>query len=189
MLSEQAPFYNRVMPHTPENREQRRRVRNAFIVFGICLAISAVIGIVLFRQYRRDLPATQDLVTGLIYFVESSGGRFPAGEDEFRAAAFVEQLPDGGFRIRPRSDSSYRRTTHGFVFHDLRPFEIAWGADLTLMALDNRGRVRDGSGNEVSLIRWPSSPHSGRIYSPLLLEVSRRARGVGAATATRPAAP
>lgn len=170
-----------------ESAEQRRRVRNAFIVFGICLAISAVIGIVLFRQYRGDLPATQDLVTGLIYFVESNGGRFPASEDEFRSAAFVEHVSGGGFRILPRGDSAYRRTTHGYVFHDLAPFEIRWGADLTLMALDDRGRVRDGAGNEVSLVRWPSSPHSGRIYSPLLLEVSRRVRGAPASAASRPA--
>lgn len=151
----------------------RRRSLPLAAVLGLCVVLSVVVGVRLWRQINRGLPPAQDLVTGLMYFMESHGGRFPASEEEFLASDFVEKLPDGGIRIVPRPGTRFRRTPWGVVIRDLGRYRIAWGVDLAALTIDRRGVVRDGQGNEVTLVRWPDSPRSGRSYSRLLVAVHR----------------
>ncbi len=152
----------------------RRRTRAAVVVLALCGILSVVVGVRLWRQIHRGLPPTQDLVTGLIYFMESHGGRFPADEQEFLASPFVERLPGGGIRIRPKPDTQFRRKPWGVAIRDLSRYGIAWGADLSKLTIDERGVVRNERGEEITLVRWPDSPRSARSYSRLLLAVYRR---------------
>lgn len=139
-------------------------------VFAFLIAVACLIAYGLARKYGPELTRTQDLVTGLIYFLEENQGRFPASEEEFRAATFVEKTPDG-IRIRPKPNTRFRAETHGVVIGDLKPYEIAWGTDLSKAQVDDRGRVRNEMGDEIKLVTWPSSPPSGRSYSWVLLDV------------------
>lgn len=156
----------------------------AVVVFLI--VVSGLVAWGLARKYGPELTRTQDLVTGLIYFLEENQGRFPASESEFLASSFIEKLPDG-FRIRPRPSTRFRGETHGVMITDLKPFEIAWGTDLSRVKVDDRGRVRNEKGDEIKLISWPSSPPSGRSYSWVLLDVYEQITGPKYAPATLPA--
>ncbi len=159
-------------------------MRTGLMVVAGCLVASVVIAFALKSLYKEDLSATQELAVGLIYYIEASGGQFPASREAFLASPYVEQDPNGTIRVRGNPDSNYRRQTQGVPIADLEPFEIAWGADLASLEIDERGRVRDPNGRPVELIRWPSSPPSGKAYSRLLVLVGREVR---ARAASRPA--
>ncbi len=157
--------------------------RSWILVVGLCAVLSVVVGVRLWNQIRRGLPPTQDLVTGLIYFMEAHGGRFPAGEAEFLASDFVERIDEQTIRIRPRPATRFRRKPWGVPIRDLQRYGVAWGTDLSALTIDERGRVRDRQGREVVLVRWPDSPRSGRSYSRLLVTIHRQLT----ASSTQPA--
>lgn len=156
-------------------------MKTGLAVVGFLILVAGVIAFGLARKYGPELTQTQDLVTGLIYFLEESGGRFPTSEAEFKAASFVEKTADG-IRILPRTQTRFRTETHGIVIRDLKPFEIAWGTDLSRIKIDDRGRLRGPAGDEVKLVSWPSSPPSGRSYSWVLMDVYEQ---IHAATSQR----
>lgn len=158
--------------------------RSWILVVGLCGILSVVVGVRLWNQIRRGLPPTQDLVTGLIYFMEAHGGRFPASADEFLASDFIERIDERTIRIRPWPDTRFRRKTWGAPIRDLERYGVAWGADLSKLTIDERGRVRDPQGREVVLVRWPDSPRSGRSYSRLLLAIYRQLTRAGPTPAT-----
>jgi hypothetical protein len=151
-------------------------MKSGLAVVALLLLISVVIAFGLSRRYGPELTQTQDLVTGLIYFLEDHDARFPATEDEFRASAFIEKTPDG-IRVLPKPGTRFRRETHGILIRDLKPFQIAWGAELTKITVDNRGKPRWPSGDEAALVSWPSSPPSSKAYTLMLLTVAEQLRG------------
>lgn len=148
-------------------------MRSGLIVVGVCLFISATLAVVLRGRYKQDLVATQDLVTGLIYFMEQQQGRFPASQEEFLAADFIEPLADGAIRVRPNPETRFRRETHGIPIYDLAPFKICWGADMANVQMDERGVARFADQTEARLISWPSSGSSWKTYAIVLLGVNR----------------
>ncbi|RMF85715.1 MAG: hypothetical protein D6744_00970 [Planctomycetota bacterium] len=150
------------------------------LVVAACLLTSAAVAFFLRTRFTQELTPTQDLVLGLIYFMEQHDGRFPQSEAEFRAADFVHELDDGAIRIEAPPDTRFRKSTHGFPIADLTPFDIQWGVDMASLHVDERGRVRDADDREVSLIRWPASPNSGRTYSMVLLSAYREIRATPA---------
>jgi len=165
---------------------QRRRLRAGLAVFAALLVVSGVIGWRLAARYRQDWAATQDLVLGLIYFLEEHNGRFPDSEQEFRASSVIETLGDGAIRVLPRAGTRYGDRPHGIPIRDLSPFRIAWGTDLAALRVDENGAVRDAAGRKVELIRWPSSPPSAKGYTLFLLGVSREIRQPTAAAESQP---
>lgn len=164
-------------------------MKSGLAVVAALLLISGLIAFWLSRRYAPELTQTQDVVTALIYFLEDHEARFPATEDEFRASAFIEKTPDG-IRVLPKPNTKFRRETHGIVIRDLAPFQIAWGADLTSIQIDDRGKPRWPDGTEASLVRWPSSPPSSKAYTLMLLTFAEQIRGAPlgnpAAGATQP---
>lgn len=156
-------------------------MRNGLLVFFGLIAVSTTIALLLAGRYREDLTATQDVVLGLIYFMEQHGGRLPASEAEFRSAAFVEPLPDGAIRITPPPQTRFRRQTHGIPIRDLAPFRIRWGTELGALTLSADGKAHDAEGRTVELAAWPSSPSSGKGYTVVLLAAWQEIRSQGAA--------
>jgi hypothetical protein len=152
-------------------------MKTGLAVVAALLLISGVIGYGLFRRYKPELTQTQDLVTGLIYFMEDHTGRFPASENEFRASPFIESTADG-IRVLPKPGTKFRAETHGIVIRDLAPFKIAWGADFDRIQIDDRGKPRWPDGSEATLVVWPSSPPSAKTYAIMLLTVAEQIRGV-----------
>ncbi len=155
---------------------QHRRNVGLWIVLGICLLASTIVAVGTRWQVSEDLPATQDVVTGLIYFLEQHAGRFPANAEEFLASPFVTRRPDGAIVIRPAAGTRYRAATNGVAIRDLEPFRIRWGVDLSTLHIDESGRLRDAEQREVELVRWPASPPSARKYSVLLAGISEKLR-------------
>lgn len=150
-------------------------MRNGLIVFSLCILGSIGLSIMLFLTYKRETPATQDVVTGLLYFMEQHDGRFPASEQEFRACSFVESLPGGGVRIKPVADSRFvRRETHGVEIPDLKPFQIAWGTNLDAIQFNEYGNPKDADNNPVSLVTFPTVRSSGRNYTFILLGIREK---------------
>jgi hypothetical protein len=156
-------------------------MKSGFIVVGILLAISVIVAVGLRNRYKSELLAVQDLTTGLLYFMEEHEGRFPASQAEFVASGFVEQAADGAIVIRGRPESSYRQA-YGYPIRDLPRFAVAWGTVMEGLTENERGRVVDSSGKLVELVKWPSSPPSGKEYSRMLLAASRAIRAKLAAT-------
>src|SRR5690606_31456646 len=70
----------------------------------------------------------------------------------------------------------YQPRTHGYPIADLAPFKVRWGADLESLTLDDYHNLRDPEGNKVELVRWPSSPPSGKGYSLILASTAREIR-------------
>lgn len=170
--------------------------RAAWIVVAVCLALSALIGIRLKTLYSPQLTRTQDVVTGLLYFMESNEGRFPANEAEFRASSFVETLPSGALKIRPKPGTLFRKNPHGAEIARLGEFKIAWGADLASIQVDGRGVPRGADGKKIELVSWEASPPSGKTYTQILLHGFRQLKPAAAsapastmAPATAPALP
>lgn len=161
-------------------------MKSGLAVVGFLILVACTAAYFLASKYGPELTRTQDLVTGLIYFLEENRGRFPASEVEFRAASFVEKTPDG-IRIRPKPGTRFRAETHGVVIGDLKPYEIAWGTDLSIVQVDDRGRVRNQKGDEIKLVTWPSSPPSGRSYSWVLLDVYEQVTAATSQPASGPA--
>lgn len=159
-------------------------MKSGLTVVAMLLLISAVVAFWLSRRYGPELTQTQDLITGLIYFMEDHDARFPASEEEFRASPFIEQTADG-IRVLPKSGTNFRRETHGILIRDLKPFAVAWGADLSTITVDDRGKPRWPDGSEAALVVWPSSPPSKKAYAAMLLDIARQIR---AASSSRPAA-
>lgn len=152
-------------------------MKSGLAVVAALLLISGVIAYGLYRRYKPELAQTQDIVTGLIYFMEDHAGQFPASENEFRASTFVEKTTDG-FRVLPKPGTKFRTETHGIVIHDVTPFRVAWGADLTTIQIDDRGKPRWPDGKEAALVIWPSSPPSSKTYTLMLLTIAEQIRGV-----------
>lgn len=151
-------------------------MKNGSIVIAGCLLLSVVLGAVLYSRYRTTLPAVQDVVTGLIYFIEEHEGRFPASQEEFLSAGIFEKGADGAWRIVPRPNSHYQHNPHRAPIASFEPFKIAWGADLSTWTVAERGVVHDGSGEGVLPVTWPSSPKSGEGYARILLRVHAETR-------------
>jgi hypothetical protein len=147
-------------------------MRGAVIVMSICLVGSVLLAFVVRGKLKSEFVASQDLMLGLIYYMEQSGGRLPQSEAAFRAAAFVEELPEGGVLIHAPEATRYRRETHGYPIADLGPFNVRWGTDLASLTVDEYRNLRDAGGEKVELVHWPSSPPSGKGYSIILLSTS-----------------
>jgi hypothetical protein len=158
-------------------------MRGAVIVISSCLVISVVLAFFLRHKFTDELVASQDLMLGLIYFMEQHGGRLPDSEAEFRAAEFVEELPGGGVRIRAPRETRYQPRTHGYPIRDLAPFRVRWGTDLTTLTPDDYHNLRNPAGEKVQLVRWPASPPSGKGYSLILASTARDIRERAAASA------
>jgi len=164
-------------------------MRSAAVVIAGCLLLAGVFALRQYHSFKTDLVATQDLVLGLLYFMEQHQGRFPASEEEFLASPFVDRASDGAIVIRAPQQTRYRRRTHGYPIRDLAPFRVRWGTDLSALRLDPRGVALDPDGKAVELVGWPGSPKSGRVYTRLLMIESQRLRGAAAmssALASRP---
>lgn len=151
-------------------------MKSGLTVVAILLLISVGLGVYLKQRYGPELSQTQDLVTALSYWMEGHNGDFPPSEAAFLAAPFIELLPDGGFRVRPNPESSYRRETHGIPIRDLAPFQIAWGTDLGAITIDETGKARTTDDKLIELVRWPSSPPSGRGFTAFLLDIRNQIR-------------
>ena len=145
-------------------------MRTGLIVFGVTLALSCVLGVLMYYYYQPQLAAVQDLVIGLGYFMEDHG-RFPNSEAEFVASDFVEHLPDGVIRINPRPSSIFRREVHRQPIATLKPYAVAWGTDLNSLKPDQTGALFDQQGNKVELLEWPASPPSGKMYTLTVMEM------------------
>ncbi len=170
---------------------QGRRTLGLWIVLGLCLVASTIVAVGTRRQISQDLVQTQDVVTGLIYFLEEHDGRFPGSPEEFLASDFVESRADGTLVIHPRAGTRYRDQTSACPISSLDPFRIRWGTDMTSLHIDEFGKLRDDAGREVELARWPASPPSARKYSVLLAGISEKLRELAAqhaAAASMPAA-
>ena len=161
-------------------------MRTGLIVVGACLLGSIIIGVVLKMRYGPELASVQDVMLGLIYFMEQNDGRLPESEAEFRAAPFVEERPDGGVRISAPEQTIFQKQTHGIPIPDLSIYEIQWGTNLTKLIVDDRGKVRDENGKLVELLKWPSSPPSGKAYTLILYADSERIRNAAAAPTSAP---
>ncbi|MCA9242486.1 MAG: hypothetical protein KDA32_00920 [Phycisphaerales bacterium] len=163
-------------------------MRSGLIVVGICLAVSIVAGVVLAGRYRGELVQVEDVVTGLIYFLEKNEGRFPQSQEEFEASPFVETGPQG-VRILSPEQTKYRKPTHGdkgLWIPSLEPFKINWGAQLDGLTVDEFGNARDTKGDKVRLVRWPSSEPSAKEFTILLLRVAAENRPKAAKEASPP---
>lgn len=158
-------------------------MKSGLVVVAVLLLISIGIAFNLKQRYGPELAQTQDLITALAYWLETHSGDFPPSEADFLAAPFIEKLPDGGFRVRPNPASNYRREVHGIAIRDLAPFQIAWGTDLGSLTVDETGKARTADDKTIELVRWPSSPPSGKGYTAFLLDVRNQVR----AAASRPA--
>lgn len=153
-------------------------MKSGLTVVGVCLLVSVIAGVVLKNRYKQELVEVEDVVTGLIYFLEQNQGRFPDSEAEFVAAPFIESGPRG-FRVMAPAETRYRKTTHGdkgLWIASLAPFEIKWGAELTGLTVDDYGNARDADNEKVRLVRWPSSDPSAKEFTRLLLRVSTESR-------------
>lgn len=144
-------------------------MRGAFFVIGICLVVSVFLAWQVKRSMQTDLVGAQDLVLGLIYFMEQHDGRFPASQEEFVSSSVVRVDEAGAYHIVPPAETRYSRTVHDYPLTDLARFEIQWGADLDTLTINDRGKVLDANGREVKLLEWPASPPSGKVYSGILL--------------------
>ena len=160
-------------------------MKSGLAMVAALLLISGVAAYWLSRRYGPELTETQDLITGLIYFMEDHDARFPASEDDFRASPFIERTSDG-IRVLPKSGTKYRRETHGILIRDLTPFKVAWGADLTSITIDDRGKARWPDGSEAALVTWPSSPPSGRAYTQMLCKIAEEMRRERSASSSQP---
>jgi|GEM_PF-5911943 len=157
-------------------------MRTGLTVVAVCLMISAGLGWSMRGKFKTGLTPTQDLVVGLMYFMEDHAGRFPASEDEFLAQPFVEHLPDGTFKIVPKATTAYTHVTHEYPIRNLSRYRILWGADLESLTVDDRSVVRNAAGERVELIRWPDSPKSGNAYTLMLLAEAEKIRAHSAAS-------
>ena len=121
-------------------------MKSGLTVVAVLLLISGVVAFWLSRRYGPELTQTQDVITGLIYFMEDHDARFPASEDEFRAAPFIEQTADG-LRVLPKSGTKFRRETHGILIRDLKPFTAARMASFPSM----RPRAKSNTASSVKV--------------------------------------
>lgn len=160
-------------------------MRGAWIVVGACLVVGTVLAIALQSRFTRSLPETQDVMTGLIYYMEDHGGEFPPSEKAFLSSSFIELAPEGGLRVLAKAGTKFRSTTNRVLIRDLAPFKIAWGADLGKLRVNEYGRVLNDEGNPVELVRWPDSPQSAKSYSAWLVSIHQ---GLKQAT-TQPSPP
>lgn len=163
-------------------------MRSGIVVVTVCLLISTALAVFLSLRYKNDLAATQDVVTALIYFMESHDGRFPASPEEFLESSFIERSSDGAFRVNPLANTRFRRETHGIPIRDLAPFQIGWGADVDNIVIDERGLARFADEREARLVSWPSSGSSWKTYAIVLYGVNREIRSA-AQTSSQPSAP
>ncbi|MBI5863668.1 MAG: hypothetical protein HZB38_03995 [Planctomycetes bacterium] len=161
-------------------------MKTGLAVVAAVLALSIAIAYGIKQRYGPELAQTQDLVTGLIYFLEQHAGRFPATEQEFTSSAFIEKTGDGGIRVLPQPNTRYRPKTYGIVIRDLARFKVAWGADLTQIHVDERGIGRLPDGREITLVCWPSSPPSAKEYVWLLLDIHKQTQAAASQPASRP---
>jgi len=166
---------------------RRRNVSIGLLVVAV-LACLWLVYCHVHGDYRRALFAGDDVFTGLVYFAEDHGGRLPTSEAEFRGCAFVENDPAGGVRIIARPGSQYRPKAYGVSIGDLASFSILWGRDLETLVVDSEGRVVDGTGGEIRLLRVPrrggewvsmSRSYSRQIYD-ICMELQARLRDGGA---------
>lgn len=165
-------------------------MKSGLLVVAACMVVGAVLGVGVYLRIREGLAQTQDVVTGLIYFMEQHDGRFPSSEAEFLGSEFVERLPGGAIRIKGPRETKFRNVTNGASIPSLPPFEIRWGTDLSTLQLNEYGKAKDPEGNTVELLKWQSSPPAGKGYTIILLDAFRHCRPVPRALpATMPAIP
>lgn len=165
-------------------------MKSGLIVFGVCVGLAAVLGVTFYLNIREGLAQTQDIVTGLIYFMEEHAGRFPASEEEFLASSFVERLPGGAIRIHSPQGTRFRKATNGVTISGLQQFQIAWGTDLTALTLSEYGKAERPDGNTVELVSWKDSPPSGKGYTLVLLSAAQQCRPQPTSTASsQPSSP
>lgn len=148
-------------------------MKSGLAVIGVCLVISGIMAFAMKRQMQTELVGCQDLVLGLIFYMEKHDGALPESEAAFRAEPYVVELPEGGVRIESPAETVYPSRPHGYPIPDLKVYKVAWGRALDDLEVDKYMRVCDAEGNKVELASWPSSPPSGKGYSVILLGASR----------------
>ncbi|MBK8914991.1 MAG: hypothetical protein IPM64_10395 [Phycisphaerales bacterium] len=164
-------------------------MRSGLIVVAVCMLIGSVGGAVMMRGAQRQIGESRELVLGLIYFLESSGGKMPESREAFLNSPFVERVPttDGriSLRIRPPEKSRFRTDPRGTVIRDMRDFVIGWGAEPATLTVDQSGAARTPAGGTLKLFAWASKSKAANVYGEMLIDAAREITGV----TTRPPEP
>jgi len=157
-------------------------MKGAFIVIGITFVVGIAIGVFGFISAKRQTLEVRELFTAFTYFLEDNDARFPAGEAQLRAAAFVQEQPDGSLLLVNRPDDRFRRGAAGYPLKQLERFHIPWGVDLASLTIDPLGITRDPDGQEVLIISRGASIDILRRFTRDLLKVAEeiRAKASGA---------
>ena len=124
---------------------QLRRQRVGLLIFGVALTIGIIAAVVGLQTTADRTAEADDLFTGLAAYVQQHDGAMPPSPEAFRQSDFIEQLPDGRFRVAPQTAG---RRVFGATFDNLTRFEIAWGADLLNKEISREGIVRGEEGGE-----------------------------------------
>jgi hypothetical protein len=128
-------------------------------------------------RHNETFYSMEDVFTGLVYFLEDNGGRFPASEAEFVASQFVQRQADGSLCIIARPGSPYRPRVHGVTIRDLSAYRVAWGADLAKWHVAEDGAAVDPSGKRTLLVGHVSIAEKvARDYTRDLIEIAALVR-------------
>lgn len=175
-----------------------RSIKGGLAVFFLCVLVGSIGGFIMVRNAQVRIQESQNLVLGLIYFMEQHGGRLPESLDEFLASPFIERKPAGGDAvsvvIHPYPQSGYRKDPRPIVIDDLNNYTIDWGVDLGTLTADERGEFRDPKGATVKVFQWrrkgapalAGSSSAPKVYVAMLVDASREIRE--RAAASQPAA-
>ncbi|QOJ14584.1 MAG: hypothetical protein HRU75_08000 [Planctomycetia bacterium] len=159
-------------------------MRSGLIVVAVCVLIGSVGGAIMMRNAQRQIGESRELVLGLIYYLESSGGKMPQSQEAFLSSPFVERLPaqDGriSLRIRPPATSRFRTDPRGTVIRDLRDFVIGWGAEPATLTVDQSGAARTPAGGTLKLFAWASKSKAANVYGEMLIDAAREITGITA---------
>ena len=124
------------------------------------LAIVLLTPLVALAQETAPAPATPSLVPH-----DANDVALIVGIEKY---AFVEKVP-GGIRILPQPNSMFRRETHGVIIGDLKPFQVAWGADFEKIRFNEYGKPKDMDGEPLTLVSMPTVQSSGQNYTFMLV--------------------
>jgi hypothetical protein len=150
---------------------QLRRQRVGLMIFGVALTIGIIAAVVGLQTTADRTAEADDLFTGLAAYVQQHDGAMPTSPEAFRQSDFIEQLPDGRFRLEPQTAG---RRVFGATFDDLTRFEIAWGADLLNKEITREGIVRGEAGGEFLVMGAEIYPvDTLRAFTRDLIRIAR----------------
>lgn len=150
---------------------QLRRQRVGLMIFGVALTIGIIAAVVGLQTTADRTAEADDLFTGLAAYVQQHDGAMPPSPEAFRQSDFIEQLPDGRFRVKPQTAG---RRVFGAPFDDLTRFEIAWGADLLNKEVSREGIVRGEEGGEFLVMGAEIYPvDTLRAFTRDLIRIAR----------------